>query len=177
LGRRARQVTRLPGFQFLDRRTAFLEEDPVAAVGAPDIDVDLDFLFAPCALVGTCHNENTVYFLFSSTVLTIARVAIFMVGVWGWYAPPANLYPHLRHSQIPVPLRATDSMSHFGQRWRAREIFSMSQTRLRTNRPYLQPKRPALPVTFPFALCVEVAMMDYLSICLLLFVFCANILD
>ena len=36
----------------------------------------------------------------------------------------------------------------------------MSLTRLRTNLPYLQPKRPELPVTFPFALCVEIAMMD-----------------
>ena len=36
----------------------------------------------------------------------------------------------------------------------------MSVTRLRTNLPYRQPKRPALPVTFPFALCVdELAMM------------------
>ena len=101
------------------------------------------------------------YFLLSSTtVRSIARWAIFMAGVIGWYVPPANLYPHLRHSQIPVPLRATDSMSHFGQRCSAREIFSISFTRLRTNLPYLQPKRPELPVTFPFALCVELAMMD-----------------
>src|SRR5208337_324478 len=83
-----------------------------------------------------------------------------MAGVWGWYVPPANLYPHLRHSQIPVPLRATETMSHFGQRWSAREILSMSHTLLRTNRPYRQPKRPALPVTFPFALCVDFAMME-----------------
>jgi hypothetical protein len=36
----------------------------------------------------------------------------------------------------------------------------MSFTRFRTNLPYRQPKRPELPVTFPFALCVELAMMD-----------------
>ncbi len=40
-----------------------------------------------------------------SRVRSIARWAIFMAGVCGWYAPPANLYPHFRHSQIPVPLR------------------------------------------------------------------------
>ena len=35
----------------------------------------------------------------------------------------------------------------------------MSLTRLRTNLPYLQPKRPELPVTFPFAVLFELAMM------------------
>jgi len=149
----------LAGLEFLDRSAAFLEKDAVAAVRAPDIHVDLDFLLAPCTLVGTCHADIR-YFLLSSTVRSIARWAIFMVGVIGWYAPPANLYPHLRHSQMPVPLRATDSMSHFGQRCSACEIFSISFTRLRTNLPYRHPKRPELPVTFPFAFCVEVAIMD-----------------
>jgi hypothetical protein len=142
----------LPGFQFLDRRAPFLEQDPVTTVGAPDINIDLDFLLAPCTLVGTCHKRITGYFLISSTVRSIARWAIFMVGVIGWYVPPANLYPHLRHSQMPVPTRLTDCMSHLGQLWRAREIFSISVTRFRTNLPYRQPNRPALPVTFPFAL-------------------------
>jgi hypothetical protein len=117
------------------------------------------------------------YFLISSTVRSIARWAIFIAGVTGWYEPPANLNPHLRHSQMPVPLRATDTMSHFGQRCSAREIFSISFTRFRTNLPYRQPKRPELPVTFPFALCVELAMIIYLPICLLLFVAGINILD
>lgn len=150
----------LAGLELLDRSAAFLEKDAVAAVRAPDIHVDLDFLLAPGTLVGTCHVYIRYFLLSSATVRSIARWAIFMAGVVGWYAPPANLYPHLRHSQMPVPLRATDSMSHFGQRCIAREIFSMSFTRLRTNLPYRQPKRPELPVTFPFALCVDVAMMD-----------------
>jgi hypothetical protein len=50
----------LPGFQFLDRRTAFLEQDPVTAIGTPHVDVDLDFLLAPGALVGTCHGEYLI---------------------------------------------------------------------------------------------------------------------
>jgi hypothetical protein len=41
----------LPGLQFLDRCTALLKKDAMTAVRAPDIDVDLDLLFAPCALV------------------------------------------------------------------------------------------------------------------------------
>jgi hypothetical protein len=45
----------LPSFKFLDRCPAFLEKDTVTAVRAPDIDIDLDFLLAPCTLVGTCH--------------------------------------------------------------------------------------------------------------------------
>lgn len=157
-----RQVpdARLPCLKFLDSCPAFLEKDAVAAVGAPDVHVNLDFLLAPGTLIGTCHAVFRYFLLSSTTVRSIARWAIFMVGVVGWYAPPANLYPHLRHSQMPVPLRATDSVSHFGQRWNAREIFSISFTRLRTNLPYRQPKRPELPVTFPFAFCVEVAMMD-----------------
>ena len=28
----------------------------------------------------------------------------------------ANLYPHFRHSQMPVPRRCTDIVSHFGHR-------------------------------------------------------------
>jgi hypothetical protein len=95
---------------------------------------------------------NPDYPFICSKVRSIARCAIFIAGVCGWYAPPANLYPHFRHSQIPVPRRCTDCMSHFGQRWRDRETPSISATLLRTNLPYRQPKRPELPVTFPFAL-------------------------
>jgi hypothetical protein len=47
-----------PCLEFLDRRAAFLEEDTVTTVRAPDVDVDLDFLFAPCTLVGTCHDDQ-----------------------------------------------------------------------------------------------------------------------
>ncbi len=50
-------------------------------------------------------------------------------------------------------------MSHFGQRWSEPDTASISATLLRTNLPYRQPKRPELPVTFPFALCVELAIM------------------
>ena len=51
----------LPSLEFLDRRTAFLEEDTVTAVRAPHVDVDLDFLFAPGTLVGTCHSEDRLF--------------------------------------------------------------------------------------------------------------------
>jgi len=46
-----------------------------------------------------------------------------------------NLYPHLRQSQMPVPTLFTATISHCGQRWTARETFSISMTRLRTNLP------------------------------------------
>ena len=50
----------LPGFEFLDCSAAFLEKDAVAAVGAPDIHVDLDFLLASCTLVSTCHAGSVI---------------------------------------------------------------------------------------------------------------------
>jgi hypothetical protein len=50
--------TVLPGFKFLDRRTAFLEKDTVTTVGTPDVDVDLNFLLAPSTFVGTCHIDR-----------------------------------------------------------------------------------------------------------------------
>jgi len=104
-------------------------------------------------------SNRSLTYAFSSTLRSRVRCAIFNAGVCGWYAPPANLYPHFRHSQIPVPLRCKASTSHFGQRCKAREIFSISATLFRTNLPYLQPKRPALPVTFPFAVLSELAMI------------------
>jgi len=48
----------LPGFQLFYCCTAFLKEDTVATVGTSDIDIDLYFLFAPGALIGTCHGQN-----------------------------------------------------------------------------------------------------------------------
>jgi hypothetical protein len=48
----------LPRPDLFYRRAAFLEKDTVAAIGAPDIDIDLDFLFAPCTLVGADHNGS-----------------------------------------------------------------------------------------------------------------------
>ena len=45
----------LPGFELFYGCAAFLEEDTVAAVGTPDVNVDFHLLFAPGALVGTCH--------------------------------------------------------------------------------------------------------------------------
>jgi len=47
----------LPRPDLFYRRTAFLKKDAVAAIGTPDIDIDLDFLFAPCTLVGADHNR------------------------------------------------------------------------------------------------------------------------
>ncbi len=41
----------LTGFQLFDCGAALFEEDPVTTVGAPDVDVDLNFLFAPCTFV------------------------------------------------------------------------------------------------------------------------------
>jgi len=38
----------------------------VAAVGTPDVDVDLHFLLAPGALVGTCHKRKSCLLGFSS---------------------------------------------------------------------------------------------------------------
>lgn len=58
----------LPRFEFLDRRAAFLEEDPVTAVRAPYVDVDLDLLFAPGTLVGTCHADRLLPDLFNRSV-------------------------------------------------------------------------------------------------------------
>jgi hypothetical protein len=105
----------LPGFQFFDSRATFFKKNPVTTVWAPYVDIDLNFLFAPCTFVRTCHIRSVYLILSSATVLSIARLAIFMAGVCGTYDPPANLNPHLRHSQIPVPRRWTDNMSHFGQ--------------------------------------------------------------
>ena len=48
-------VVPLSCFDFFYCSAPFLEKDAVAAIGAPDVDVDLDFLFAPCALVGADH--------------------------------------------------------------------------------------------------------------------------
>jgi hypothetical protein len=59
---------------------------------------------------------------------------------------------------MPVPFLLTETWSHRGQVWAAREIFSISFTRFRINLPYLGPKRPALPDTFPFALFLAAAM-------------------
>jgi hypothetical protein len=45
----------LPPFELFDCSPAFLEENAVTAVRAADIDVDLDFLFAPGTLIGADH--------------------------------------------------------------------------------------------------------------------------
>jgi len=58
----------LPCLEFLDRRAAFLEKDAVAAIGAADVDVDLDFLLAPGTLVGTCHADRLLPDLFNRSV-------------------------------------------------------------------------------------------------------------
>jgi hypothetical protein len=107
----------------------------------------------------------------------MVRSAMRSCGVWGWYAPPANLKPHFLQPQMPVPSLLTATVSHRGQRWAALEIFSVSFTRFRTNLPYLGPKRPALPETLPFAFCVFRAIEPAPVICLLYYVLSANILD
>ena len=42
-------------FEFFYCSATFLEKDAVTAIRAPDVDIDLDFLFAPCTLVGADH--------------------------------------------------------------------------------------------------------------------------
>jgi hypothetical protein len=79
----------LTGFNLFNCGAALFKENSVPAVRAPDIDVDLDFLFTPCAFVRACHIQD--YPFICSRVRSIARWAIFMAGVCGWYAPPANL--------------------------------------------------------------------------------------
>ncbi len=41
----------LPGFDFFDRCATFLEKNTVSTIWAPHVDVDLNFLFAPCTFV------------------------------------------------------------------------------------------------------------------------------
>jgi hypothetical protein len=81
--------SRLTGFNLFNCSATLFKENSVPAVGAPDIDVYLDFLFTPGAFIRACHMLN--YPLTCSRVRSIARWAIFIAGVCGWYAPPANL--------------------------------------------------------------------------------------
>lgn len=53
---------------------------------------------------------------------------------------------------MPVPSRLTAFTSHLGQIWAALDTLSISLTLFLMKRPYLAPKRPALPTTLPFAL-------------------------
>ena len=46
----------LSRLEFFNCCPAFLKKDPVTAVGAADIDVDLNFLFAPSTLVRADHS-------------------------------------------------------------------------------------------------------------------------
>ena len=94
----------LQGFELFYCCTAFLEQDAVATVGTPDVNVDLHLLFAPCAFVGTCHCRSSLMsFLFNdagavdSTEGDTKGRGIRLVCTAG------NLYPHFRHSQMPVP--------------------------------------------------------------------------
>jgi hypothetical protein len=91
---------------------------------------------------------------------SIVLSAIRSCGVCGWYAPPANLKPHFLHPQMPVPSRRIAIISQRGQRCAAFEIFSISETLFRTNRPYRGPNRPELPDTFPLAFCVLLAIFS-----------------
>ena len=45
----------LTGFHFFDRSAALFEENAVSAVWTPDVDVNLNFLLAPCTFICTCH--------------------------------------------------------------------------------------------------------------------------
>lgn len=50
----------LPGFEFLDCSAPFLEKDPMATIRAAYVYINLDFLFASCTFVGTCHNGSVI---------------------------------------------------------------------------------------------------------------------
>ena len=54
----------LPGLEFLDSSAPFLEKNAVTAVRAPDVNIDLDLLFAPGTLVGTWHIRSGLFGFF-----------------------------------------------------------------------------------------------------------------
>ena len=62
------------------------------------------------------------------------------------------------HSQMPVPIRFTETVSQRGQVWIAFATCSISRTRLRINRPYLGPNLPVEPDTLPFAFTIFFAI-------------------
>jgi hypothetical protein len=52
----------LSGFHLFDSRATLFEENAVSAVWAPDVDVNLNFLLAPCTFVCTCHIQSRLSF-------------------------------------------------------------------------------------------------------------------
>jgi hypothetical protein len=50
----------LTGFHLFDCSAALFEEDAVPAIGTPDIDVNLNFLLAPCTFIRTCHIQSRI---------------------------------------------------------------------------------------------------------------------
>lgn len=88
----------------------------------------------------------------------MVRRATFRLGVSGAYAPPANLKEHFLHSQIPVPLRFTETVSQRGQVCTALVMTSISRTLFRINRPYRGPNRPVEPEILPFAFILPFAI-------------------
>jgi hypothetical protein len=49
------QEKQLTGFHLFDCSAALFKKNAMSAVGTPDINVDLNFLLAPCTFVCTCH--------------------------------------------------------------------------------------------------------------------------
>ena len=138
----------LPDIYAFDAAAALLEEDTVSAERALDAAsaAEFDLSLAPRALVRHVYSSAASP---PSPASRMARPTASPPGVVTLYAPPANLYSHLPHSQMPVSVRDTLSAPHSGHSWSARISSSMSATRLRPTRPYLAPKRPALRVTRP----------------------------
>jgi hypothetical protein len=58
----------LTGFNLFNCGATLFKENSVPAVRAPDIDVDLDFLFTPCAFIRACHMQKLSFYLFESPV-------------------------------------------------------------------------------------------------------------
>ena len=55
----------LTGFHLFYCCAALFEENTVTTVGTPDVDVDLNFLLTPCALVCTYHTRSLIILLFA----------------------------------------------------------------------------------------------------------------
>jgi hypothetical protein len=52
----------LTGFHLFNRSAALFEKNTVSAIGAADVDIDLNFLLAPCTFIRTCHTNPELSF-------------------------------------------------------------------------------------------------------------------
>jgi hypothetical protein len=49
------QIEQLTGFHLFNCSATLFEKNTVSTIRAPDVNVYLNFLLAPCAFVRTCH--------------------------------------------------------------------------------------------------------------------------